>query len=206
MSIMKFTTELAILLTVILIALVFTSPSWASGPLIDESIHQNQGQAQGQLQGQGQVQEQSQGNTQVTNYRRSTASAIAPGLTSGNDVCAGSKSIGGQAAGFGISFGTTWVDNNCVRLKNSARLEDLGFKTAAVALLCQDEEVAQAMAVAGTPCPGNTQGEPLPAAIAEQSAAASQANGMNCANRIDNVCYPMEPPKSIYTPMSPINN
>jgi hypothetical protein len=53
-----------------------------------------------------------------------------------------------------VSLGTTWRDANCQRLKNSRELAAHGFGTAAVALLCVDEDVRGAMTTAGTPCPG----------------------------------------------------
>ena len=65
----------------------------------------------------------------------------------------GSSSIGGQAVGFGLTLGTTWTDTNCQRLKNSRQLASLGFSRAAVALVCADEDVQNAMQAAGTPCP-----------------------------------------------------
>ena len=42
---------------------------------------------------------------------------------------------------------------NCERLKQSKTLYNMGMKVAAIALLCQDERVFDAMKMAGTPCP-----------------------------------------------------
>lgn len=75
--------------------------------------------------------------------------ATAPALTSGNDVCMGSTSIGGQARAFGFSFGTTWTDTNCVRLKNANALAALGHNEAALSLLAQNVDVARALRAAG---------------------------------------------------------
>ena len=50
------------------------------------------------------------------------------------------------------SFGTR-VDYNCERLKLSKTLYDMGMKVAAVATMCQDRRVFDAMMNAGTPCP-----------------------------------------------------
>jgi hypothetical protein len=58
---------------------------------------------------------------------------------------------------FGVSIGTTWQDHNCRRLKNSRELAAMGFERAAVALLCVDDDVRDAMSTAGTPCPGEEQ-------------------------------------------------
>lgn len=89
----------------------------------------------------------------ATNYQRQpVATAFAAGLASSFDTCMGSSSMGVQSIGFGISLGSTWTDENCKRLKNSARLQLMGFSGAALALMCQEKTVAQAMRVAGTPC------------------------------------------------------
>jgi hypothetical protein len=66
----------------------------------------------------------------------------------------GSSSVGAQGVAFGVSIGTTWRDQNCQRLKNSRELAAMGFDRAAVALLCVDDDVRDAMNTAGTPCPG----------------------------------------------------
>jgi hypothetical protein len=42
---------------------------------------------------------------------------------------------------------------NCERLKLSKTLFDMGMKVAAVATMCQDRRVFDAMMAAGTPCP-----------------------------------------------------
>ena len=44
-------------------------------------------------------------------------------------------------------------DLNCERLKLSKTLYDMGMKVAAVATMCQDRRVFDAMMAAGTPCP-----------------------------------------------------
>jgi len=42
---------------------------------------------------------------------------------------------------------------NCERLENAKTLYDMGMKVAAVATMCQDRRVFDAMWNAGTPCP-----------------------------------------------------
>ena len=54
---------------------------------------------------------------------------------------------------FGVSSGGTIRDLNCERLKLSKTLYDMGMKVAAVATMCQDRRVFDAMMNAGTPCP-----------------------------------------------------
>jgi hypothetical protein len=81
-------------------------------------------------------------------------SAIAPSVTSINsDICVTGFSGAAQTQIFGLSFGSTRIDYNCERLKLSKTLYDMGMKVAAVAAMCQDRRVFDAMMNAGTPCP-----------------------------------------------------
>jgi len=81
-------------------------------------------------------------------------SAIAPSITSINsDICVTGFSGAAQTQIFGLSFGSTRIDYNCERLKLSKTLYDMGMKVAAVAAMCQDRRVFDAMMNAGTPCP-----------------------------------------------------
>lgn len=80
--------------------------------------------------------------------------AVAPAITTiNNDVCATAASGAVQTQILGISMGGTTRDLNCERIKLSKNLYDMGMKVAAVATLCQDDRVFQAMLDAGTPCP-----------------------------------------------------
>lgn len=81
-------------------------------------------------------------------------SAISPSITAINsDVCVTGYSGAAQTQIFGVSFGGTARDMNCERLKLSRSLYDMGMKVAAVATMCQDRRVWDAMNSAGTPCP-----------------------------------------------------
>ncbi len=81
-------------------------------------------------------------------------SASAPGMSAySQDICAVGKSGGIQLPGVGLSGGATTRDMNCERMKLSKLLNDYGMKVAAVAMLCQDPRVFEAMEQAGTPCP-----------------------------------------------------
>lgn len=125
---------------------------------------QQQSQQQGQYQGQGQHQGQVgivkdgdvsvQGDTYSTKVYAPAPDAIAPALTSGNDVCMGSVSVsasgGSGIIGIGIGFGKTYTDENCVRLKNANALLQLGHKDAALALLAINDDVAAALKATGT--------------------------------------------------------
>jgi outer membrane protein OmpA-like peptidoglycan-associated protein len=95
---------------------------------------------------------QSQGAT-YHGPRIPVRSAYATNLVASEDTCMGSRVFGVQAAGFGISIARTWQDRTCRRIKNARQLDALGYRRAAVALLCQDDEVFTAMRRAGTPCP-----------------------------------------------------
>jgi hypothetical protein len=81
--------------------------------------------------------------------------AIAPAMMSGgnNDLCTTGTSGSVQTQIFGVSSGGTVRDMNCERLKLSKTLYDMGMKVAAVATMCQDRRVFDAMIAAGTPCP-----------------------------------------------------
>jgi hypothetical protein len=81
--------------------------------------------------------------------------AVAPTMMSGgnNDLCTTGSSSAVQTQIFGVSSGGTIRDENCERLKLSKTLYDMGMKVAAVATMCQDRRVWDAMMAAGTPCP-----------------------------------------------------
>ena len=93
-------------------------------------------------------------NTTNSDIRSSPPTAGAPSYNSmTQDVCAIGMSAGVQTFGVGISGGKHFVDKNCERLKLARILNDFGMKVGAVAILCQDERVFEAMINAGTPCP-----------------------------------------------------
>ena len=92
-------------------------------------------------------------NTTNSDIKSAPPSAAAPSYNSmTQDVCAVGVSAGIQTFGIGISGGKHVIDKNCERLKLARILNDFGMKVGAVALLCQDERVFEAMIQAGTPC------------------------------------------------------
>jgi hypothetical protein len=97
--------------------------------------------------------------------------AVAPSMMSGgnSDLCTTGVSGAVQTQIFGMSGGGTVRDLNCERLKLSKTLFDMGMKVAAVATMCQDRRVFDAMLAAGTPCPYEGK-------IGEQAKAAWEAN------------------------------
>lgn len=89
-----------------------------------------------------------------TTVRTPPPTAVAPTITTiNNDLCTVGSSGAIQTQILGMSFGTTTRDMNCERIKLSKNLFDMGMKVAAVATLCQDRRVWDAMMDAGTPCP-----------------------------------------------------
>jgi len=65
----------------------------------------------------------------------------------------GSTSMGAAALAFGLSFGTTYTDDNCMMLKNARELWNMGFRGAAIARMCMDERNRQALDATGVTCP-----------------------------------------------------
>jgi len=91
----------------------------------------------------------------TTNHLVTPPTTVAPGLAAaGIETCLGSASGGLSLMGGGFTFGTTKVDEGCTIRLLARQLFAFGFKTAALALMCQDDRVAVAMQTAGTPCPG----------------------------------------------------
>lgn len=129
---------------------------------VHNSNRQQQGQIQGQQQGQGQGQKQSVNNKQtiapsqtVTTDVPANAPAIfAPNLTSSPEACMGSVSAGGGAGfggtSFGITFGTTWTNDQCQDRMNARTLGSLGQNQAALEYLAAtNPKIADALKRAG---------------------------------------------------------
>jgi hypothetical protein len=95
----------------------------------------------------------------TTTIKQPPPSAISPSFSSGNnsDLCTIGVAGAVQTQILGISAGTTFTEENCIRLKNAKTLYDMGMKVAAVSTMCQDPKVFDAMLHAGTPCPYNGQ-------------------------------------------------
>ncbi|HEY8608128.1 MAG TPA: hypothetical protein VIM12_13520 [Noviherbaspirillum sp.] len=103
--------------------------------------------------------------------RNPVSTAVAPMIVSSNDTCMGSTSIGASAVSFGFSAGTTWTDANCVMLKNSREMWNMGFKGAALARLCMDGLNREALEATGIQCPPRQQ--------EAAGAPVTQASGVN---------------------------
>ena len=90
----------------------------------------------------------------TTTVDRTVGTANAPSVVVNNqDVCSFAASAAVQTQILGLAGGTAIRDLNCERLKLSRSLYRMGMKVGAVAMLCQDSRVFQAMEMAGTPCP-----------------------------------------------------
>ena len=85
--------------------------------------------------------------------RNPVSTAVAPALMTSNDTCMGSTSVGATAVSFGLSVGSTWIDTNCLMLKNAREMWNMGFKGAALARLCMDDLNKEALEAAGLTCP-----------------------------------------------------
>jgi len=90
----------------------------------------------------------------TTTVDRTVGTANAPSVVINNqDVCSFAASAAMQTQILGLAGGGAIRDLNCERLKLSRSLYGMGMKVGAVAMLCQDSRVFQAMEMAGTPCP-----------------------------------------------------
>lgn len=83
--------------------------------------------------------------------RDPVSTAYAPALAAHN--CLGSASGGAQGAAFGFSFGSTKLDPGCDARADAATLVSMGLQRAAIARLCQREDIAKAIEASGEQCP-----------------------------------------------------
>jgi hypothetical protein len=93
-----------------------------------------------------------------TNHLITAPTVVAPGLAAaGVETCLGSASAGLSVIGGGLTFGSTMVDSGCTIRLLARQLFAFGFQKAALALMCQDERVADAMNAAGSTCPASAE-------------------------------------------------
>tara|TARA_R110002074_G_scaffold77236_2_gene175267 strand:+ start:25549 stop:26109 length:561 start_codon:yes stop_codon:yes gene_type:complete len=92
--------------------------------------------------------------TSTTKLTSPPPSAITPQINvSNSDLCTVGIAGAVQTQILGISMGTVYTEENCIRLKLSKQLYNLGMRVAAVSALCADRSVFMAMKNSGTPCP-----------------------------------------------------
>ena len=126
--------------TVALLFIVIATPALSQDPIVTESTTDSTVTTRGSME---------------TTIKQPPPSAISPSFSSGNnsDLCTIGVAGAVQTQILGISAGTTFTEENCIRLKNAKTLYDMGMKVAAVSVMCQDKKVFDAMMHAGTPCP-----------------------------------------------------
>lgn len=128
-------------------AITFTAPANTTN---SQSITTNGTQTVNQNIGGTQTQDVNYSGTQTV---KNVPSVSGPNLTSSNDTCMGSTSGSANGPGFGISVGSTWTDTSCVRIKGAREIWNMGMKAAALAMLCKDPEIHDALEDTGYTCP-----------------------------------------------------
>lgn len=156
-----------------------STPQTTSGAI----SNQQQGQTAQQYtqavsqQGQG-IEGNTMGNvnynpvTNVEATKMPAAQAATPVLVSSNDTCMGSTSAGVATVQVGVSFGTTWTDDNCIMLKNSREMFNMGLHAAAVARMCMDKKNLEALELTGYTCPQTLKAQGKPSFVPTAQAAA----------------------------------
>jgi len=124
----------------VLFFIMFTSFAFGNDPIVTESTTNSTVTTNGSME---------------TTVKSPPPSAISPQFSGGSnsDLCTVGVAGAVQTQILGISAGTTFTEENCIRLKNAKTMYDMGMKVAAVSIMCQDEKVFDAMMNAGTPCP-----------------------------------------------------
>ena len=103
---------------------------------------------------------------------KNVPSVNGPNLTTSNDTCMGSSSASANGPGIGLSFGTTWTDEHCKRLKMSRELWNKGMKAASLAMDCMDPAAMAALEMTGTKCPQSMTASERVAAYGPQASSA----------------------------------
>jgi hypothetical protein len=139
----------------------------------NSNSHSNSAASSNQHQAQGQSVTYDE-TTPANQTIKNVPNVYAPGLAAaGSEVCLGSLSAGGAAAGFGLTVGGTMVDQECQLRMNARTLATLGYAVAAREEMCVDPQVRTAMLAAGTPCAADRVAPPQ--ARAEYEAPFAQA-------------------------------
>ena len=163
---------LVILLLLLASPLLFAEPG-PGGPDIQPEIPEIPGNPPGEIEGDtsqdGSLNTVNQNSTVNSNNRSTNtsktyngagssgmpaSSAMSPSyISTGSETCLQGISGAAQGQMFGISTGVYREDEKCNRRRDAKVLNDLGMKVAAVARMCQEEEVWKSMFISGTPCP-----------------------------------------------------
>ena len=135
-------------------AITFTSPEKTTSN-VNQTVSGSTSQTQIVQGGTNSTLHQTFGTQTIKN----TPSVSASPLTSSNDTCMGSASGSANVPGIGLSFGKTYTDDNCVMLKNSRELWNMGMKAASMALMCMDKNNKAALEMTGFVCPQTEQAQ-----------------------------------------------
>lgn len=84
----------------------------------------------------------------ISNNPKQTPGGYSPNLTTSNDTCMGSSSAGLGIPGISVSAGSSWSDKNCIMLKNSRELWNMGQHLASLAMMCSDSNNLEAIELA----------------------------------------------------------
>ncbi len=91
--------------------------------------------------------------TNTSIYPQNTPSPTAPPFVTASP-CMGTVSGAGTSPVVGIALGLSYKDGECESRANASALNSLGARAAAIQVMCQIDQVKNAMAAAGTPCSG----------------------------------------------------
>lgn len=99
-------------------------------------------------------------STKPVENRGNAAVAGAPGVLAPpstgaqSDLCLGLGSLAYGSPVMGLTIDFNRADKACTSIRQSIRLQQLGYPEAATQLMCESGKVRAAMARAGTPCEG----------------------------------------------------
>lgn len=79
-----------------------------------------------------------QGGSTSYKEERQAPAAFAPAI-SPTAPCMGGTSAGGSGTGFGLSFGTSWTDDECNTRETARLMHAMGLRLDAVAVLCSSK-------------------------------------------------------------------
>jgi hypothetical protein len=142
---------------------------------------------------------------------RNVPEIVAPNISGGNPCLTG-FSGGGAGPGIGVTVGIGWEDKDCARRANAALLNNLGQHAAAIALLCQNDAVARALAATGSPCTASARSDGTPYVVSNAPSPATtvaadpppivQAHAVDAAviRRQQEVAVAPTPLPAAYTP------
>jgi hypothetical protein len=124
----------------------------------------------------------SQGNEQVINFssaeqRKRTEFVSVPDVSApsvvGGNPCVIGASFGASGLGFGVAAGVGVQDPECEMRQQVALLANIGLTDVAIARFCMEDEVREAFALSGRPCPQTVAAAPAaapaPAAVAPRA-------------------------------------